>query len=271
MDHQLLARLEHENMVEAFALVGGEAPGALVTRAAGVALVATGLPLRMFNQVIVEGKSVPSEPIAAAVATTRARGDRFVVHLRSGTDDRYLPLMAELGLVPLSAGPWMPGMALHPLPTPRAAEPSPGHEIRHVTDGPGVRDHVVTAAAGFGMPVNWIEAVMTEALAARPEAAVYVGYTDGRPVSTGLGFRTGRTIGVYNIATIESARRRGYGAAMTMRIVADGAADGCDVAILQATDMGRPIYERLGFRTVVEYVGYVDPASLEPGPDPSAN
>lgn len=50
----------------------------------------------------------------------------------------------------------------------------------------------------------------------------------------------------------------------------DGAADGCDVAILQATDMGRPIYERLGFRTVVQYVGYVDRASLEPEPDAGA-
>jgi GNAT superfamily N-acetyltransferase len=91
-----------------------------------------------------------------------------------------------------------------------------------------------------------------------------VGYTDGEPVTTGLGVRTGRTIGVYNIATIESARRRGFGAAMTIRIVDDGTADGCDVAILQASDMGQPTYERLGFRTVVEYRGYVDPASLEP-------
>ena len=32
-------------------------------------------------------------------------------------------------------------------------------------------------------------------------------------------------------------------------------AAGCDVAILQASEMGRPIYERLGFRTVVEYDG----------------
>ena len=49
---------------------------------------------------------------------------------------------------------------------------------------------------------------------------------------------------------------------MTMRIIDDGLAEGCDVAILQASDMGKPTYERLGFRTVVEYVGYVDPATL---------
>ena len=71
------------------------------------------------------------------------------------------------------------------------------------------------------------------------------------------GRRSGRTIGVHSIATVESARRRGYGAAMTARVVADGAAEGCDVAALQASEMGRPIYERQGFRTVVRYAAYV--------------
>ena len=266
MDPQVLARLEHENMVEALVVVGGQAPGALVARADGVALIATGLPLHLFNEVLIEGEAVAPEAIAAAVATTRARGDRFVVNLRAGTDDRYLPLMAELDLVQMSTDPWMPGMAFHPLPARDSVPPASGHEIRRVADGPGVRDHILTAAAGFEMPVDWVEAIMTEALAVRREAAVYVGYADGHPVSTGLGIRTGRTIGIYNIATLETARRRGYGAAMTMRIVDDGVADGCDVAILQASDMGRPIYERLGFRTVIEYVGYVDRSSLEPEP-----
>jgi GNAT superfamily N-acetyltransferase len=109
------------------------------------------------------------------------------------------------------------------------------------------------------MPVARLEAIVTPKLVGSPAASLYVGYTDGVPVSTGLGYRTGRTIGVYNIATLESARRRGYGAAMTMRIVEDGAAAGCDVAILQASDMGKPIYERLGFRTVVEYFAYGEP------------
>jgi predicted GNAT family acetyltransferase len=85
-----------------------------------------------------------------------------------------------------------------------------------------------------------------------------VGYASGDPVVSGLGWRTGRTIGVYSIATVGSARRRGYGAAMTARVVADGMVAGCDVAVLQASEMGRPVYERLGFRTVVRYAAYLE-------------
>jgi len=259
MDQAALAQLEHENMIETLTAAGGSAPGALVDRADGVVLLATGLPLRLFNQVILESEAAQPERIAAAVALMRDRGDHFVVNLRAGTDDGYLPLMEQLGLVPLSAVPWMPGMALQPVPPPGTAAPAPGHEIRRVTDGPGITDHIVTAAAGFGMPVEWLAAIVGEPLVAGPGVSLYGGYSDGVPVTTGLGVRTGRTIGVYNIATVEAARRRGLGAAMTMRIVDDGTSAGCDVAILQASDMGYPIYERLGFRTVVEYVGFVDP------------
>ena len=69
-------------------------------------------------------------------------------------------------------------------------------------------------------------------------------------------WRTGRTIGVYAIATIPAARQNGYGAAMTARVVADGSGAGCDVAVLQASELGRPIYERLGFRVAVLYRAY---------------
>lgn len=260
-----LARLEHENMIAAIGLAGRQVPGAVVERTGGVALIATGLPFRLFNQVIVESDEASPGAIAAAVATTRDRGDQFIVSLRATTDDRFVPLMAELGLVAAGAGPWMPGLAFQPLPpvgAARDAASAPGLEIRPVVDPPGIEDHVRAAAGGFGLPIAFLEAIMNTSLARTPGATVYVGYADGLPVTSGLGVRTGDTIGVYNIATVERARRRGYGAAMTMRIVADGAAEGCDVAVLQATDMGRPIYERLGFRTVVEYHGYVDPAPV---------
>ena len=263
MDPKDLAWLEHENMIVAIAIAGAQINGAHVARADGVALIATGHPMRLFNQVLIDGAPAP-DAVVAAVELMRERGHSFVVNLRNGVDDGYHPLMDRLGLVWVSDGPWMPGMALHPL-VPVAAEPLPGHEIRRVLDRDGVLDHVRAGAAGFSIPTEWMETIVTESLLDLPGATIYVGYTDGEPVTTGLGIQTGRTIGVYNIATVESARRRGYGAAMTMRIVHDGAAAGCDVAILQSSAMGYPIYERLGFRTVVEYDGFVDPASPPPG------
>ena len=264
MDTATLARLEHQNMVATMSLLGTQVPGAVLKRADGVVLFATGMPVRLFNQVLVEAADASPDAIEDAVALARARGDHYVVNLRVGEDDRHLALVADLGLVPLSPEPWMPGMALFPLPAERSTALPPGHEIRAVTDTMGLRDHAETAAAGFGMPVEWLESVMTEEALGDPRATIYVGYTDGVPVTTGFGYRTERTIGVYNIATIESARRRGYGAAMTWRIIDDGRAGGCDVAILQASDMGFPVYEKMGFRTVVEYMGYVDP---EPEPE----
>jgi hypothetical protein len=264
MDKGTLARREHENMVHAIVGLGSQVPGARVSRFGGVALIATGLPVRLFNQVLVETDGARTASIAEAVSVTRDRGDPFVVNLRVKSDDRYRPLMARLGLVPMSAGPWMPGMALHPVPGPGTVMPAPGHEIRRVTDEAGLTDHIHVAAAGFGMPVEWFEAAMGAELLVRSDITVYVGYSGGVPVTSGVGVRTGRTIGIYSIATVDAARRQGNGAAMTMRIVDDGAAAGCDVAILQSSDMGFRIYEGLGFRTVVEYMGYVDPAPLGP-------
>jgi GNAT superfamily N-acetyltransferase len=253
-----LARLEHENMIDAMSLAGSVAPGAFVRREGGVALILTGLPILLFNQVIVELEGTSEAALADAVATARARGAGFVVNLRVGGDDRWLGLMQRLGLVALSPRPWMPGMAMYPIPTGDAPAPA-GHEIRPATDPAALEDHIATAAAGFEMPEDLLRSVVGQAAAARPGVTFYVGYSDGLPVSTGLGIRTGRTIGVYNVSTIPSHRRRGLGAAMTARIADDGVAAGCDVAILQASDMGYPVYERMGYRTVVEYMGYVEP------------
>jgi GNAT superfamily N-acetyltransferase len=259
VDTARLARLEHDNLIAALSVAVAQAPGARVERTRGVSLIASGLPLLLFNQVLVDDDDAPDDAIAEAVAVVRDRGDHFVVNLRVGLDDRRRPLMERLDLVRLGDRPWMPGMVLHPLPAAGSVPPAPGHEIRVVTDGPGIEDLIATSAAGFGVDRAIFDAIVTEALVARPDVTLYVGYTDGVPVTTGLSARTGRTIGIYTIATIEAARRRGYGAAMTMRIVDDGLAAGCDVSVLQASDMGLPIYERLGFRTVVQYDGFVDP------------
>ena len=260
MDDDTLATLEHHNMVATVLQAASSWDGALVCESGGVTLISTGLPVRLFNQVLISGPDATDDGVRAAVDEIRTRTERYALNLRAGPDDRFLPLVAQLGLVPVSATPWMPGMALWPIGSGAATPVPAGHEIRRVTDAQGVSDHVAAAAEGFGMPAEWVEGFLGKAIE-DPDSRIYVGYDDGAPVTAGYGKVTGRTIGIYNIATVPAARRRGNGAAMTMRIVDDGVAAGCDVAILQASDMGKPTYERLGFRTVVEYVGYADPVS----------
>lgn len=259
-----LAALHHQNMVAAITQVGEFVPDAVLRQADGVMTVLTGLPFPLFNQVFVTDVGGPgpgaAAAIAAGVATARARADRFVVTLRDGIDDDAIPVVRGLGLQPLGTTVWMPGMALHPLPN-TSPGLGPDFTIRRAADTEVLDDHIAVASEGFGMPLEFLRPIMPPALLDAPETAIYVGYEAGVPVVCGLGIRTGRAVGLYNIATVPAARGRGYGAAMTTHIAVDGAREGCDTAILQASEMGQPIYERLGYRTVVAYYGWVDRAA----------
>lgn len=73
---------------------------------------------------------------------------------------------------------------------------------------------------------------------------------DGRPVVTGATLRVADAVGVFNVATLPSHRRRGYASAVSARAVLDGLADGARWAFLQSSAAGHGVYEQLGFRTV---------------------
>lgn len=252
--------LEHENWIAYLTGVVSCTRGAHVVRGGGAVTILTGLPFDWFNQVLIQREDATPAGVLAGVALARERGRRFVVRLREGIDDRFVPTLTKAGLEP-AGGTLLPGMVAFPIDRDAiASHVAPELEIRRVTDTAGMVAHNRTVTAGFGSDPAVALGTACRDLLDRPECVVYVGYADGDPVVSGLGWRTGRTVGVYSIATIESARRRGYGAAMTARVVADGVLAGCDVAALQASEMGRPTYERLGFRTVVRYAAYLEAA-----------
>ena len=84
----------------------------------------------------------------------------------------------------------------------------------------------------------------------------FVGLLDGEPVATVSLVTAGGAAGIYNVTTVEAARGRGIGAAMTVAAVRHGADRGFEVATLQASTLGRPVYERLGFEFVCDLVPY---------------
>ena len=255
-DDELIA-LEHENWIAYLTGVVSCTSRATVTRAGGVVTILTGLPFDWFNQILIEHEEATPDAVLDAVARACEQGDPFVVRLRDGIDDRFVRTLAQAGLEPEGEAS-TPGMVAFPSDhDPIARHVASELEIHRVTDATGIDDHRRVVTAGFGSDRAVALGTACPDLLDRPECVVYVGYSDGSPVASGLGWRSGRTIGVYSIATVQSARRRGYGAAMTARVVADDVEAGCDVAALQASEMGRSIYERQSFRTVVRYGAYV--------------
>jgi GNAT superfamily N-acetyltransferase len=80
---------------------------------------------------------------------------------------------------------------------------------------------------------------------------------DGEPVACGSLWITGETAGVYNIAVLDRARERGVGYAVTSALLDEARARGCTESVLQATRLGRPVYERLGYVEVCRVPQYV--------------
>lgn len=112
--------------------------------------------------------------------------------------------------------------------------------------------------AGFGFPDFVGEPLRLLFGAFAPEVAFHVlARLDGRAVAAGSVFMTGATAGIYNITTIESARRRGIGYAVTATLMNVARARGCTEAVLMASEMGRPTYDRLGFVEVCQTPQYV--------------
>jgi ribosomal protein S18 acetylase RimI-like enzyme len=67
--------------------------------------------------------------------------------------------------------------------------------------------------------------------------------------------------GIYNVGTVEGARRRGHGGALTARLLADAAARGCTTASLQSSPMAEGVYAAAGFHDLGRILEYVPAAA----------
>ncbi len=138
----------------------------------------------------------------------------------------------------------VPGMHVSldgPLPAPPA-----GVDLAVV--GGDHRPLVDTMTAGFGFPDDLV-APMAELFATFPAANLVnvLASVDGEPAGCGTAYLSGDTVGLYNIATLDRFRGRGIGRAVTAALMGHGRDRDCTQAILHASEIGRPVYERLGF------------------------
>jgi GNAT superfamily N-acetyltransferase len=104
--------------------------------------------------------------------------------------------------------------------------------------------------AAYGMPGDFQRALAD--MSSTEGMYVYTAGEDGRPASCLIAFDHDDDCSIWLVATLPNGRGRGLATALTAHALVDGRERGRTTSTLQATDLGRPIYERLGYRSLGE-------------------
>ncbi len=80
------------------------------------------------------------------------------------------------------------------------------------------------------------------------DGKAYVAYSSNAPVAAAVSYYGSGAVGIYSVVTLPEFRRQGIGKYMTLLLLEDAKKDGYETAILQASSMGKGIYEKLGFK-----------------------
>lgn len=94
---------------------------------------------------------------------------------------------------------------------------------------------------------------------------VLVAPLDGQNVAVALAFDHGSDCGIYNVGTLEHARRRGLGTALTTIALHDARDRGCETASVQSTEMAEGVYAAAGFRDLGRFLEYGPPGAIVAG------
>jgi len=218
------------------------AVGAAVRRLPGVAAaVFPNEPERaVYNNALLDRDLDPAERTRAIDALEAAYRDAGVRRFAVWAHESDRPLHAELdrrGYVFDSStramGMWLEDVRL-PRPEIELAAPDWSEYLRIV-----------------GLPAHFLSG-------ADPGAYhVVLARLDGSTAATGMAFDLDGDSGIYNVGTVEHARRRGLGTAVTKLLVHDALARGCRTASLQSTEMAERVYSALGFRDLGRIFEYV--------------
>jgi hypothetical protein len=257
-----LSRRAHRNLVDAFSSLPAHVPGGFVHRIDGVVVAATGSPSALFNEILPGAEAPEPAAVIEAVRMTRAAGLSSLVQLRDGVDDALIPAIRDLGLEERAELSW-PAMVLAPLPA--AADTPPGLDIRRAIGRSGYEEHLRASTAITGTDPARIATWLGQGIVDDPDWTLLTGYVDGTPVVRSMSFHKDGVVGVYNVGTATSARRRGYGWAATHATIMAGADAGCTVATLQSSAMARSMYEANGFRKLYGYRAFHDPGGSHRG------
>ncbi len=238
MLEQDLSELPYRNLRPFCRLIAAASEGAQLLVLDGV--IATVVPVApersITNSVVYEHPEALEralEALAAAYADAGIRAWTVWVPERDGGAQELLDRAGHR----LDAAPTAMALDLD------ALEPAPTADLElDRTPAASVVGRINDAAYGF-------DGEFARAFATMPEEVnVYAALLDGEAVACVGTIHDQGDCGIYLVGTLREARGRGLATKLMTVALEEGRAAGCETASLQSTDMGKPIYTRLGFR-----------------------
>lgn len=234
----------HRSMLHWYRLIGSSSDGARTFERDGVvaALVPASLERSAVNSVVYERRDALAaayDEIAAAYAEI---GAKWTVWVHDG-DTATVELLERAGHV-LDANP--EAMALDLVAQPVRRPPSGALEdwtaAGKIADVGAINDLSYTPRG------DWF----SRALVGVPEGALhlYVARLDGRPVGCCATVDDGENSELQMVAVLPEARGRGLSGKLIAHALADASERSMKTSTLVATKLGRPVYERLGYRSL---------------------
>ena len=235
----------------ALASIGAASPvGFRQEVAPGVVAYATGAPMMSMNGIALDRARVaePVVPVGEAVARLHATKLPWSLQI-FGNGPRPDEDLKEADFVLGEASPTYV-RSLSQLPQ---RETSVGVlEIAPVETAADRDDFAHVLGAAFGADATLGAPFVDADVLAAPLTFAYLGREHGIPVVTGMTVIADEWAGLFAISTADTHRRRGYGELMTLSLCDVARANGARAAYLQASSMGLPLYERIGFRDAAD-------------------
>jgi hypothetical protein len=246
-------------LVDSFRTLYAGLDGARVEdKVASRLFVCPAVPIPLFNALVAieERPDAAVAGLAPALAEVEKLDLPFGVLFRAGAAPALETEARRLGL---SAVERIPAMVM--APGELNDRGGAGVRIVRVRERAELHRALAVMAAGFGVPGALVQPLFQPAIAELPGMFFYLASVDEEPVSTATSCIRDGGVGIFNVATPPHLRGRGYGAAVTARAAEDGFAACAELAWLQASPLGEPVYRGMGFRQVDTHLLLTRPRS----------
>jgi hypothetical protein len=215
----------------------------------------TGFPNRQFNVFFVKDKtSNPLKLLQKGEQFFESRKLPFRISFRDGQEKDFLPLLSERGYKENR-----PETVMTLLDLPDKGVIPRDLDIRRVSSVKELAHFQEIVEKSYSLPAGSGPFVVTERIVNLPDSDMFVGYADNQPSCTSMVIKTGPVAGIYWVATLDRFRSHGFGKAITVESLVAGRNRGCTFASLQASVMGKPVYQKIGFDNPYNYLNYNSP------------